>query len=693
MMRAVALDRGFSQWLGVILITLICLGIQGEWNWISDYPDEFILPFSDWLNTMMYWTIEYFGWFFMGISWFLEWPIWAMQKSLNGLPWAVTVFLFCVISYVAAGLRLAAFTLCATLYMVIMGYWEESMNSLSLVAISVPLAILVGFGLGAWGFFSKRAERLIMPSLDLLQTIPAFAYLLPILLLFGFGTVVGLIASVLYSFPPMVRNTIVGLRNVTQEVIESGLMSGATPQQLFWQVRVPLSRKQIMLGVNQTMMASLSMVIIASIIGGTADIGWEVLSTIRKAQFGESLLVGIVIALMAMVIDRVTTGLVEKSDPHKPRDQRRLDRIRIWQIAVVGAIVLFALAQAFTPLSDWPRELIWSPAKAMNDGLTYLIVNFRLQIQAVKTFAFFFVMLPAKIGLQEAVSPFTWGFALTFAHKVIYAVVMTGMAALCVLRGRQTLAVLIALLAIFLFVGLTNMPWPSVVLIYGLAGYQIGGRTLGIGTALGFGFMAATGNWTEAMLSIYLCGIAVIIAFAFGTTIGIWAAHNNRVSAFMRPINDTMQTMPLFVILIPFVMIFKIGEFTGLLAIIAYAFVPAIRYAEHSLRNMPENVIEAATMIGATKWQLLWQVKLPLAMPVMMLGLNQTIMYGIAMLVIAALVGTNGLEQIVYIGLSDGDFGVGIIAGLGMAIIAIIADRMTHAWSRKRQAALGLKVN
>ena len=105
----------------------------------------------------------------------------------------------------------------------------------------------------------------------------------------------------------------------------------------------------------------------------------------------------------------------------------------------------------------------------MNDGLTYLIVNFRLQIQAVKTFAFFFVMLPAKIGLQEAVSPFTWGFALTFAHKVIYAVIMAGVAALCALRGRQTLAVFIALLAIFLFVGLTNMPWPAVVLIYGLS--------------------------------------------------------------------------------------------------------------------------------------------------------------------------------------------------------------------------------
>ncbi len=178
----------------------------------------------------------------------------------------------------------------------------------------------------------------------------------------------------------------------------------------------------------------------------------------------------------------------------------------------------------------------------------------------------------------------------------------------------------------------------------------------------------------------------------FGTTIGIWAAHNDKVSAFVRPINDTMQTMPLFVILIPFVMVFKIGEFTGLLAIIAYAFVPAIRYAEHGLRNLPETVIEAGNMMGATQWQLLWQVKIPLALPVMMLGLNQTIMYAIAMLVIAALVGTNGLEQIVYIGLSDGDFGIGIVAGLCMAIIAIIADRMTQGWSKKRQAELGLDV-
>ena len=146
-----------------------------------------------------------------------------------------------------------------------------------------------------------------------------------------------------------------------------------------------------------------------------------------------------------------------------------------------------------------------------------------------------------------------------------------------------------------------------------------------------------------------------------------------------------MQTMQLFVLLIPFVMVFKIGEFTALLAIIAYAIVPAIRYSEHGLRSLPATVIEAATMIGTTQRQMLWQVKIPLALPVMMLGLNQTIMYGIAMLVIAALVGTSGLGQQVYIGLGDGDFGVGMTAGIGMAIIAIIAHRMTAVWSVKLQ--------
>ena len=685
-------DRNSLHWLGVIAVTLVCIALQGEWVWMAEYPKDLILPLSDWLNAVMDWIVDYFGWFFLGISWALEWPIKAVRFILNMLPWSVTTFLFCSVAWAASGWKLAAFTLFSMLYMLVIGYWSESMNTLSLVAISVPLAILVGFAFGVWGFFSDRAARVIMPMLDVLQTVPSFAYLLPILMLFGFGTVVGLIASVLYSFPPMVRNTIVGLRGVSPEVIESGLMSGATPRQLFWQVRVPSSLKQILLGVNQATMASLSMVIIASIIGGTSDIGWEVLSQIRKAQFGESLLAGMVIALMAMVIDRITAGFAVRSGEYDPEKKTFAQKHRYWITAALGAVTFFVLAQIAGILNEWPQAWEISPAKAMNDGLTYLVVNFRDEIEAVKKFAFFFVMLPAKIGLQGAVSPFTWGFELTLVHKVVYAVGIVALAVWAAFRGRTQVAILILILAILLYFGLTGIPWPALLLICAVAGWKVGGRILGLGTALGLGFIVITGIWPEAMLSIYLCGIAVLISFVLGTAIGIWAAHNDMVSAIIRPFNDTLQTLPLFVLLIPFVMVFKIGEFTALLAIIAYAIVPAIRYSEHGLRSLPAPVIEAATMIGSTRRQMLWQVKIPLALPVMMLGLNQTIMYGIAMLVIAALVGTNGLEQIVYIGLSDGNFGVGIIAGIGMAIIAIITDRMTNAWSRRRQEELGLSV-
>ena len=685
-------DRNSLHWLGVIAVTLVCIALQGEWVWMAEYPKDLILPLSDWLNAVMDWIVDYFGWFFLGISWALEWPIKAVRFILNRLPWSVTTFLFCSVAWAASGWKLAAFTLFSMLYMLVIGYWSESMNTLSLVAISVPLAILVGFAFGVWGFFSDRAARVIMPMLDVLQTVPSFAYLLPILMLFGFGTVVGLIASVLYSFPPMVRNTIVGLRGVSPEVIESGLMSGATPRQLFWQVRVPSSLKQILLGVNQATMASLSMVIIASIIGGTSDIGWEVLSQIRKAQFGESLLAGMVIALMAMVIDRITAGFAVRSGEYDPEKKTFAQKHRYWITAALGAVTFFVLAQIAGILNEWPQAWEISPAKAMNDGLTYLVVNFRDEIEAVKKFAFFFVMLPVKIGLQGAVSPFTWGFELTLVHKVVYAVGIVALAVWAAFRGRTQVAILILILAILLYFGLTGIPWPALLLICAVAGWKVGGRILGLGTALGLGFIVITGIWPEAMLSIYLCGIAVLISFVLGTAIGIWAAHNDMVSAIIRPFNDTLQTMPLFVLLIPFVMVFKIGEFTALLAIIAYAIVPAIRYSEHGLRSLPAPVIEAATMIGSTRRQMLWQVKIPLALPVMMLGLNQTIMYGIAMLVIAALVGTNGLEQIVYIGLSDGNFGVGIIAGIGMAIIAIITDRMTNAWSRRRQEELGLSV-
>ncbi len=678
-----------AVWALLAVITVVLHYFSKELSFLVKYPDAWVASPTNVMNVAMRWFVDSFGPVFKAVGWLLEWPIWAAQALLQILPWSVIAIFFVVLGYLASGWRLAVFVGFSLLYMAAIGFWAESMNSLAIVLISVPMAVFVGFVFGVWGAYSERAKRVIMPILDLLQTIPAFAYLLPILILFGFGTTVGLVSSILYAFPPMVRNTILGLRAVPSDIVEAGLISGATRSQLFWKVKLPAAQSQMLLGVNQTTMASLSMVIIASIIGGTNDIGWEVLSTIRKAQFGESLLVGFVIALIAMVLDRITYGFAT-------RDRAVIADSQTNRLIISTGLTLCAvgiLAQFVPFLNEWPKTLVINPAAAMNAGLEYVVINGREWIEGFKNSAFFFVMLPVKIGFSQAVSPFTWGFALTPALTAGYAAIVIGVSIWAALKGRVTLAAMILVSGAFLYIGLTNLPWVTLLAALVFASYVIAGRSLAIGTAVASLFLIIAGIWPQTVLSLYLCGLGVLFCFVFGTAIGIWASENALVSKIVRPIIDTLQTMPLFVILIPFVMVFKIGEFTALLAVIAYAIVPAIRYTEHGLRNLPSAVIEAATTIGATRWQMLFKVKLPLAMPAIMLGLNQTIIYAIGMLVIAALVGTNGLGQQIYIGLGDGDFGVGMTAGIGMAVIAMVADRMTQAVSKRKQEAYGLKAD
>ena len=676
-------------WLGLAALTLLLYLFSSQVPSLNAYPDAWVASPTDAMNKGMRAFVDAFGPIFKFIGWLLEWPIWAAQNILRILPWSVVAVLFIALGYAASGWRLAVFVVISLLYMAGIGFWAESMNSLAIVLISVPMAVAVGFGFGVWGAYSERAKRVIMPMLDLLQTIPAFAYLLPILILFGFGTTVGLVSSILYAFPPMVRNTILGLRAVPSEIEEAGLISGATPSQLFWKVKIPAARAQMLLGVNQTTMASLSMVIIASIIGGTNDIGWEVLQTIRKAQFGESLLVGFVIALIAMVLDRITYGFATKDRAQGTNNDSR----KFWMFTLSVMVVMGILSLVIPFLNVWPKTFVFDPAPQMNAALEYVVINGRITIETIKNSAFFFVMLPIKIGLAKAVSPYTWGFAPTTPIVAAYCTIVLALAAWSFTKARRTLAALIILGGVFLYVGLTNVPWVTLFLTLVSASYAISGRNLAIGTGLGLAFLIIAGIWPQTVLSLYLCGVGVLICFIFGTSIGVWASENQLVSAIVRPIIDTLQTMPLFVILIPFVMVFKIGEFTALLAVIAYAIVPAIRYTEHGLRNLPSSVTEAAEAIGATRMQMLFKVKLPLALPAIMLGLNQTIIYAIGMLVIAALVGTNGLGQQIYIGLGDGDFGVGMTAGIGMAVIAMVADRMTQAISQRKQAEYGLSAD
>ncbi len=684
-------DSGLATWLIIAVIAAACFYFRGEYKWLIAYPDGLVAPVDDWFNVMADWFVLVFKPLFRAISWMLDWPMTWLRDTLNWLPWPATMAIVTVMAHAAAGWRLALFTVLALSYMVVVGYWDESMNTLALVGVSVPLSVGVGFLIGLLGFKSRMARRVIEPTLDVMQTVPTFAYLVPIMLLFGFGPVVGLVASAIYAVPPMVRNVMLALSRVPDDIVESGQMSGCTGRQLLWSVQVPAAKRGIMMGVNQTIMAALSMVIIASIIGGFADIGWEVLSTMRKAQTGQSLLAGVVIALMAMMMDRISRGFTERSGEVRVRSRTGFwQRHRHFSLAL-GLAALFVAAATMVPaLRAFPDAWVIYPAAAINDAVEAFTRDYFEVTKTLKTWALYYFMLPIRIGLDRAVIPRFWGFNMTPTVAGMYAVAILALAAAAWRSWSWRAAVGIIIGATVFFFGTMGTPWPAFILVVGALAYQVGGWRLALFALLGLLFILVAGAWERAMLTVYLAAASVSLSFLLGATIGILAASNDRFSTLIRPINDTLQTMPLFVFLIPVIMLFSVGEFSALIAIIMYAIVPSIRYTEFGLRSVNPEVVEAAESMGCTRGQILWQVKLPLALPEIMLGLNQTVMYGLAMLVIAALIGTTGLGQLTFESVTKGNFGTGVIAGGGMALIAMITDRIIQAWSNRKKQELGL---
>jgi glycine betaine/proline transport system permease protein len=237
---------------------------------------------------------------------------------------------------------------------------------------------------------------------------------------------------------------------------------------------------------------------------------------------------------------------------------------------------------------------------------------------------------------------------------------------------------------------LGGLPWLGVVGLLSLAGYRLGGAKLAL-ICGGLSFIiAATGQWEKAMITVYLCGISVVIAALIGIPLGVLSAERERVWQVVRVVIDTLQTLPAFVYLIPAVMLFRVGDFTAMIAVVAYAVTPAIRYTVLGLQKVDPKLIEAGKAMGCSPWQSLAKIKLKLALPEIMLGINQTIMLALSMLVITALVGTRDLGQEVYIALTKADTGRGLVAGLAVAFIAIIADRLISAGALRTKKRLGL---
>ena len=257
------------------------------------------------------WLTRNGDWLFDGVKSAIQYALLYIENTLKWLPWPAIVVGLALLSFAVGRWGLMAFTAIAMLYFGFMGLWENTIDTIALMVVSVAIAVAVGLPLGVIGARSHLADSIMRPILDAMQTMPSFVYLLPGILFFGLGSPAGIFATLIYAIPPVIRLTNLGIRQVSEETVEAARSFGASPWQVLTKVQVPMALPTIMAGINQTTMMALAMVTIASMVaaGGLGD---NVLRALQKNQVGEGLISGVAIVLLAIVIDRLTQSVARK---------------------------------------------------------------------------------------------------------------------------------------------------------------------------------------------------------------------------------------------------------------------------------------------------------------------------------------------------------------------------------------------
>lgn len=266
------------------------------------------IPLADWIESLVSWMEDYLAGFFDVIAAVIEGIVGAFS-DLFLLPHPlIFIVIFGILAFLAGRLPLTLFTVIGFLIIDNLGYWTQTIDTLSLVLTSALISVLLGVPIGIWCAYSKTASRIIIPLLDFMQTMPAFVYLLPAVTFFSLGVVPGVIASVIFAIPPTIRLTQLGIKQVSEELTEAADAFGSTSGQKLFKVQLPLAMPTLMAGVNQTIMLSLSMVVIASMIGAQG-IGAEVYRAVTQLQIGKGFEAGLAVVILAIVLDRFTQNI------------------------------------------------------------------------------------------------------------------------------------------------------------------------------------------------------------------------------------------------------------------------------------------------------------------------------------------------------------------------------------------------
>ncbi len=579
------------------------------------------------------------------VSHFVDGLLRGIEAWLLWLPWVVVLLAVVLVAHRLLGWRGALGAGAGMLLLGLLGLWTQSMQTLSLMVVAVLLSLLIGIPLGLLAGRKDRVDTALRPLLDAMQTLPAFVYLIPVLLFFGIARVPAVVATVIFALPPVIRLTSLGIRHVPDAALETARSFGSTSRQMLVKVEIPLALPTIMAGVNQTIMMALGMVVIAALIGA-GGLGREVLTGLQRLRVGQAFEAGLAIVILAVLLDRLSFALVRSSRseqwrwqaPRTSRWQVLADRFPTWLYVALGlALVLAAYGiQAGAPhLSQFPEQ--WH--------------------------------LPLDKPVDASVR---------WARDHLYSIGGTGFGTGALSDGLTLYA--IAPLRAFLQ---DWTPWPVIVLGMAILAARASGWRLAFWTALGMFAIGLLGMWNLSMDTFGQVIVAVVLALLIAIPLGIACARSDRFAALLRPVLDFLQTIPPFVYLIPVVMLFNVGRVPGIIASVLYALPPAIRLTNLGIRQVDPETVEAARAFGSTRFQVLLKVELPLAMPSIMMGVNQTVMMVLSMVIIGGLVGGAGLGLESVIGLAKSETGRGIEAGLAIVILAMVFDRITQGWAQR----------
>ena len=624
-------------WLGVSVAAVI-IGLQLT----GGFPQRWVIDFASKFDALELWVIRnqktspLFVDFLNPIQQFFSSLFTGVANLLDRMTFLGVIVAAAAIAGVVAGWRMAVLAGVGFVGLGLFGLWAPSMETLALMLVSVGVALLIGIPLGILSGRRPAVDRVLRPILDGMQTVPAFSYLTFLVLFFGIGFPTALIATVIFALPPAVRLTSLGLRGVQPTSLEVADSFGATNRQRLRKVHLPLAKPSIMLGVNQTIMMALGIVVIAAIVGA-GGLGRSVLEALQTLDIGKALDAGITIVVMAIVLDRVsyTWG---KRGRRRTTDVKlggwTLQRWHVVALAAAATVVAVFIGRDVLVQQDFPIRWTISVAGPTNTVVNWITLHLAGATGAIGDFL-------TKYGLDP-------------------------------LRNL-----------------LQDLPWWMVVGGTALLAWRVSRRSgLVMLCVICLTVIGVVGMWADAMDTLSQVLVAVVLSIGLAIPVGIWASRSDRVERVLKPILDAMQTMPAFVYLIPVVALFHVGRVPGVVASVVYALPPAIRLTNLGIREVPKETVEAAESYGATRWQLLRKVQLPLARPSILLGVNQTIMMVLSVVIIAALIGGGALGLDVLNGLYH-EIGLGVIAGLAILMLAIVIDRITQAMGMAPRATRG----